>query len=106
MISAHLQIAYIAFAGSQGTNHDGIMWVKVGNKLTRKRGDFQAHIHARPEALIMNTSLIIHVLKLSPVQLHAHRGRSLLMLCVVDTTFVLYPPLGNHGTARGSSLLF
>lgn len=78
VIYAHLQIAYIAFTGSQGTEYDWIMWVKVGHKLARNRRDFQTHIHARPKALVLNTSLIIHFLKLSPVQLQTHIERSML----------------------------
>lgn len=96
MIYAHLQIANIAFTGSQGTEYYWITWVKVGNKLARKCRDFQTHIHARPEALILNTSFIIHVLKLSPVQLQTQRKVSYQYLIRV-----LYPPPGPSWYCRG-----
>lgn len=45
------------------------MGVKVGDKLAGQEGDLQTDIHARPEALVLDPCLVIHVLKLSPVQL-------------------------------------
>lgn len=32
--STYLQVSYIAFTGSQASDDDGVMWVKVRYKLT------------------------------------------------------------------------
>lgn len=60
----YLKISYVAFTGAQASKDDGIMWVKVCNEFTGQRGDLYSNVHSRPEAFILNSSFIIHILKL------------------------------------------
>lgn len=65
----HLQVAHAAFVGAQAPQDEGIVGIEVGDELAGQRGDLQSHVHSWAETFVLHPDVVVHVLKLGPVQL-------------------------------------